>query len=96
VITVLSGIGGGKCIDWCYSSLLTYRDRSRHWLRSIHRLASKTRGSTSAIVTARQSLPEFNIDLLTGALHALHPQQPFWPKVGGILSALNFKKLKYF
>jgi hypothetical protein len=38
------------CRDWCYRSLPTYRDRSRHWRRpfQIHRLAAENRRDVMA------------------------------------------------
>jgi hypothetical protein len=54
-------VGGcAVCIDWCYSSLPTYRDTSRHLQRPfwIHRLATESRGRTIALMTSRQ--PRFH------------------------------------
>jgi hypothetical protein len=48
------GGGGIVCIDWCCSSLSTYRDRSRHWRQPfwIHRLPAGSRNSTYAFMAS--------------------------------------------
>jgi hypothetical protein len=47
---------GIVCIDWCCSSLPTYRDRPRHRRRPFwtHRLPAESRGSTYALMTSWQ------------------------------------------